>query len=551
MPQADFVEVNVTLRPAAAPRPSFGVSMILHSLTEAQSLAFGGPKYKLLTPQSWAADMAALGITDGEAAYEDVQAHFSGQRKPARAYIGRRGVAQAQVWAVQVPASPADGSYIIVVNGIPYDFTASSSSQAAVRTGLITDIGTPAWGTATADGAVAGKILLASGTPGVGLTVSVVSPASSMTAAVQTPAFQATRAQIWQIDVNTATPGPYVLTAQTTAGQKTYTHVALAGATLTTIRDAIMTAYAANPSDLFENAMTSVDADKATLKASLAGRPGTLSLTTPNNDAVLSVTTANYGVADDWQALNDQNGDWYQGILGSHTEADLLLSDEKFASLRKIVGLQTSDEDVITAPTTSVAGILKSRASLRTWAVYHPLDAEGVHSAWAADVLTDRAGEVSWVGRPLTGLTANAFTSASTSATLRANEMSFLEDFAAREQHIMNGGYSMAGRPIDITRAMDTLWTNIEIALMDLIVTNRIVPYSKDGIEQGYGTIVREFNSAVDQGYAVAGTLELTKPSVEEASEPDRIRGILPTYTGSCKFQAGVYKIKANIEVYQ
>jgi hypothetical protein len=551
MPQSDFTQVTVTLKPAAAPRPSFGVSMLLESLTEAQYLAIGTDRTALLTSETWAADLAALGITDGEQAYENVQAHFSGARSPDKAYLGKRGKDRAQVKTITIPASPADGVYAVVVNGLTYSFAASSSTQADVRTGLLAAIGTPAWGTATAGGA--GEILLTAGTAGVGLTTVLSSPSSSMTIATTTTAFVAAVAQVWTIDINTAALGPYVLTVQTSTGQKTYTHVATSGATLQTIRDAIKALYDADPSDLFGATMTAVSTDQGTLTASLAGRPGTVTLTSPAADATATVTTANYGIIDDLDAAKADQPEWYMALPGTRVAAELLLCDTWVAGIgiyERYMWLgQTSDAAVLTSGA-SVAATLKARATLRTQLCYHPIDAEGFAAAWAGDVLTDRAGQVSWVARPLTGLTGSVLTP-SQAANLRANEVSYLERFAARSQNIANGGYSMGGRPIDIMRAIDTFASNCEIALMDLLVSSRILPYTDAGVELARGVLLQEFSNAVSQGYAVEGSLVLNKPKISDALTADRVRGIMPTFVGSATFQAGAYKVIANFEVEQ
>ena len=550
MPQSDFVSVSVTLQPSAAPRPSFGVSMLLESLTEAQYVAMGTSRTALLTAATWAADMAALGITDGEQAYEDVQAHFSGANSPEKAYLGKRGKDRAQVKTVTVPASPTDGVYALVIEGITYSFTASTNTQAEVRDGLVSAIGTPAWGTGVAGGT--GEVVLTNGTIGEDLSVVLSSPASSMTIATTTTAFVAAVAQVWTMDIATAALGPYVLTVQTSTGQEQYTHVATTGATVTTIRDAIKALYDADPSDLFGATMTSVATDQGTPTASLAGRPGTVSITSPAADATVTVTTANYGIIDDLEAAAEDQPEWYIALPGTRVAAELLLCDEWVSGAGRYLWLgQTSDAAVLTT-SASVALTLKTRGTLlRSQICYYPTDAGGLAAAWAGDVLVSPAGQVSWVARPLTsGLTGQVLT-ASQAAALRANEVSYLERFEARSQNIINGGYSMAGRPIDIMRAIDTWASNVEIAMMDLLVSNRILPYTDAGVEAARGVILQEFATAVSQGYAVDGSLVLNKPKITDASAANRVRGIMPVLVGSFTVQAGTYKIIANFEVVQ
>jgi hypothetical protein len=536
--------------------------MIIHSLTDAQDQAFGGPRFKLLTADTWPDDLAGLGITDGEAAYEDVQAHFGQANVPDKAYLGRRGKDIAQVWTVTAPGVPADGNYTIVVSqngvpavGSPYNFAASSDTQNDVRDGLVTACGAgSAMFTVAAGGA--GEVVLTSVLPGVALTVSVVSPASSMTAAVTTGTKVAAVAQVWTMDIGSAAAGVYELIVSTSTGQKTYTHVAISGATATTIRDAIKALYDADPSDLFGATMASVSTDKGTLTASLAGRPGSVTITSPASDATATVTTANYGIADDVTALIAANPNWYMAILGSHVKAEILLFAERIEATQGTTApkaglVQTSDADTLTDAADNVLELLQERSYLRVAGCYHSLNAEGFHAAAAGYVLPIPAGKVSWVAKPIVGLTPEDFTSSSSPANIRSNEGWWLENFAARNQSVINGGYSFRGVPFDIIRAIDTFLLNASSALMDLLVNNLIVPYTNAGLSQARGVVKTAYNNAVSAGYAVEGTLVLSEPKISDATGNERSRGIFPEFVASFIIQAGAHKVRATFNVSQ
>ena len=547
MPQVDFVDVEFVLSPSGAPRPSFGLSLILQNLTDAQD-ALMVARTALVTAAGWPAELAALGITAGEPTYTEVQSLFSQTISPAKGYIGRRGKGIQQVWTIQVPAVPADGVYAINVAtgvGTPYSFIAATSTQAAVRTALLAAL---AAGSAlfTAAAAVApGAITLTAVAAGVpGLTVTLQSPASSMTGAVTTGTSVLTVAQVWEMTIVTAALGVYTLTVGTTTGQNVYTHIATTGATLTTIRDALKSLYDATPSDLFGVTMTTSGGNKGVLTASVSGRPGTVSITSPASDATTVVTTANYGIADDWAVMIAAQPDFYEGLLNYATDQELLLSGEFFeAEKRHLLGMQTSDADILTSVTTDVFSKLKAKLYLRSFGVQHPTNSEGVCAAWSGNVLTSPAGQVNWKARALTGLTGRILT-APEAANLLSKEGSFLELFAARDQSVMDGAYSFAGRPIDITRAIDTFRTNVEIALMDLLVNARIVPYSKVGQSMVSGAIWGEINRAVAQGYAIDGTFSVEFPPISSASANDRKRGIMPTFVVNGTIQAGTYTIR-------
>lgn len=557
MSQNDFVEVDVNLALAGAPTANYGTGNLLHSLTDAQDALFGTSRYKLMTAETWQADLAAIGVSAGEAVYADSSAYFGQDYTPAKGYVGRRGKAIAQVTTVVVPGTPADGTYVIHVPGAassPYSFAAVGSTQGAVRTALISALGAGSATFTAAAGVGPGDIKLTAVALGTPLNVSVQSPASSMTSSVTTGTKVAAVAQVWTLDINSAALGPYVLTVQTTTGQEVYTHIATSGATVTTIRDALKALYDADPSDLFGATMTSVSTDQGTLTASIAGRPGTVSITSPASDATVAITTANYGIADDIAALRS-NLDWYYLIPGTHSAVELQLAAQyiettQSASDKRQCIIQTSDANNLTDASGNILGKIKDLGLKRTGGVYHPLDAEGVHAAWVGRVGSIPVGQVTWQARALNGLTGNIL-DATSEASIQSNEGSFLERFEARSQNIMNGGYSFFGRPLDIIRGMDTFEFNLKTANMDYLVNNNIVPYTNTGFEAVRGVTITTFNQAVEAGYAVDGTLVLSKPKTTDATSDERARGIMPVLVGEFQLQAGVHKIQARFTVYQ
>lgn len=96
MPGSDFAQISLSLSAAAAPSPSFGVSLLLETLTSKQYAALveqtGGSSVLVLSQEGHLATLADLGISAGSAAYQDVVAHFlGGVEQPEEAYLSYRG----------------------------------------------------------------------------------------------------------------------------------------------------------------------------------------------------------------------------------------------------------------------------------------------------------------------------------------------------------------------------------------------------------------------------------------------------------------------------
>ena len=339
------------------------------------------------------------------------------------------------------------------------------------------------------------------------------------------------------------------MTVQTTTAQKIYQHTESSGTgTGSTIAAAFKVLYDLDPSDLY-GATATVVTSVFSITAAVAGTPGIVTIVTPLSDASVSQSVTNYNIADDIQLLLDTNKDWYMLVEGSRLAIDSEQASEKIEPERKSMLLQSSDADIRTTVTTDLFSRLKALARGRTAGVEHPINAEGVHSAWAGAVTTLGPGRVNWTAQVLKGFTGQTFTNATEATNIFGKEGSYLERYPARGQDIMAGAYSFDGRPFDLRRAIDTFCLDVENGLFDLLVVSEIVPYSNEGIISGEAIIREVFEGAVVDGYGVS--LDLTVPDIADADSGDQIRGIWPPFEGHVVMQVGTYKIIANFTISQ
>lgn len=232
MPLGDILTVNIQLGAAALPRNAFGTSLMLHLLTDAQNAAFGTDFTTLLTLAGWPATLASLGIVVGEPAYSDVQSHFGQRRTPEEAYLGRQGIAAEsllytipnpfQVIDVDIPGSPTDGLYEIIVPGetnSPFQFTAATSSQQDVVDGLLVQLNAGSVVSFTFVDAGAGKITLTAIVAAVDLSVSVSGTGATATVTQVHTALDG----VYDIVVPGEDDTPFTFTASTNTGAEIVT----------------------------------------------------------------------------------------------------------------------------------------------------------------------------------------------------------------------------------------------------------------------------------------------------------------------------------------
>lgn len=183
----DLIDISIALSDPPLGLLDFTVPLIATTLSGPQATAFGAPVTKELTPTTWRTEMAAVGVSASEDPYIAFNTLFGQEEvRPSRAVWGRRATAVAQLYTYTVPGVPADGPYVVTLDGTPYSFTASSSTQTAVRDALIAAIdGATGLFDATSTGA--GTFTVVALQPGRPFTSSVTSPGSSLTQALTTP----------------------------------------------------------------------------------------------------------------------------------------------------------------------------------------------------------------------------------------------------------------------------------------------------------------------------------------------------------------------------
>lgn len=557
MPATDLVIVNVDLAPRSAARASLGIGNIIHTLTDDQDDQFpGGVRSVQIFEASWQTQLADLGIVAGEQAYEDVEAHFGQPRKPLYCWLTRRGdPTGTQVKRVTIldggGGNAPDGVYKLSdIEGGAYSFTASGNTIEEVRDGLyaLVTAGThPSFTDATVS---TDAFDMTSTVVGANIPMTLTAPEGGATLTTQTSAKEVKRAQTQTITWPTGDDGAYEVIVQTSTGQKVYQWTEASGSgTGADQATAFKALFDADPSDLVTAPLAAPVGGTITLDAATAGTPFTISADTPNADAILATTVTNYNIADDLALAILATRDFYVVINGSRLAVDIEQAAEFLETERKLHVVQSSDSDVASNSTTDVFSRMQDAARGRTAGLYHPINAEGVHSGWAGDVTTDGPGEVNWNAIPLAGFTGQVFTDLSVPANVRGKEGGYLERFEARGQDIIIGGYAFDGRPFDLRRALDTFCINVENALFDLLVVERIVPYTQEGLARSEAKIREVWTEAEEAGYGVSLLLET--PEITDATAAEQERGILPAFTGHAVMQVGTYQIRADFTVSQ
>lgn len=139
MALANIVQANITITAAAVAAQPLDIAIVGVTLTGPQDALWGPALVREVTEADYLDVLAAVGITDGEAAYDFLQVLFSQSASPRVVYLGKRSAAVAQVTNFDLgdAGAAADGLYRLTLSGANFDVNAVAQTRAQVVTSMI------------------------------------------------------------------------------------------------------------------------------------------------------------------------------------------------------------------------------------------------------------------------------------------------------------------------------------------------------------------------------------------------------------------------------
>lgn len=241
--------------------------------------------------------------------------------------------------------------------------------------------------------------------------------------------------------------------------------------------------------------MTASGTTTLILTADNAGQAHLVSAT-PN--LAIVHTTANHGVVEDIQAIQQVNDDWYCLILTSRVDFDILQAAAFIEAVRKIFIAATEEASIKTSSTTDLGSTLKGKSYKRTALLWSGDEESGPDAAWSGRKLPTDPGSEQWRFANLSGITPDKLT-----ATEQANL-----DFKNVNHYTTVGGVGIVqkgkmagGQWIDVTRFLDWFTARVQEGIYGLLVAVEKVPYTDGGVTS-LEAIVR---AKIEEGIRVGG----------------------------------------------
>lgn len=228
---------------------------------------------------------------------------------------------------------------------------------------------------------------------------------------------------------------------------------------------------------------------------------GSVELLTNLQWGTISPLAASSAVADDLDAILDEDSAWYGLVLTERVKQTQLAAAAWTEANDRLFITATNEADVLNpALETDLISVLKNTRYYRTAVLYHTNAAtEYPDAAWAGRVFTIQPGAETWALKPLASVTPSPLTSTQKQTVVNKGGNTF--EFYQSQIALTNPGRVVAGEWIDVIRFRDWLKDTIQVNMMQMMINRDKVPYTDAGIQ----LCVNNLRKSLQEGQNVGG----------------------------------------------
>jgi len=228
---------------------------------------------------------------------------------------------------------------------------------------------------------------------------------------------------------------------------------------------------------------------------------GSIELLTNLQWGTISPLAASSAVADDLDAILDEDSAWYGLVLTERVKQTQLDAAAWTEANDRLFITATNEADVLNpALATDLISVLKNTRYYRTAVLYHTNAAtEYPDAAWAGRVFTIQPGAETWALKSLASVTPSPLTSTQKQTVVNKGGNTF--EFYQAQIALTNPGKVAAGEWIDVIRFRDWLKDTIQVNMVQMMINRDKVPYTDAGIQ----LCVNNLRKSLQEGQNVGG----------------------------------------------
>ena len=219
-----------------------------------------------------------------------------------------------------------------------------------------------------------------------------------------------------------------------------------------------------------------------------------------------------------------------------------------WSETQKKIFFYASSADAIYNPdsVTDIAYFMKNTNYDRTVSIYHD-NAQGdaepsyIEGAWPGECLPFDVGSQTWAYKSLSGVATYHLTAGKRTAILAKNCNIYTVTAGVP---ITEEGKVASGEWIDIIRGVDALEAALQENVFALLVNNRKVPFTDEGITVIEGAVKSTLIDFANDGFLIEDSIVVNVPSYASISAQDKIARTLPDVTWEANPQGAIHKVK-------
>lgn len=268
-----------------------------------------------------------------------------------------------------------------------------------------------------------------------------------------------------------------------------------------------------------------------TLEIAWISTVGSVDLLTNLQWGTITPLAAASAVADDLNAILDEDNRWYGLVMVERVKQTQLDAAAWTEANDRLFITATNEADVLNpALATDLISVLKNTRYYRTAVLYHTNAAtEYPDAAWAGRVFTIKPGGETWALKQLASVTPSPLTSTQKQTVVNKGGNTF--EFYQEQIALTNPGKVAAGEWIDVIRFRDWLKDTIQVNMTQMMINRDKVPYTDAGIQ----LCVNNLRKSLQEGQNVGGIA----PDELDASN-NTVPGFVITYPRSVELAPSI-----------